>query len=62
MLKNYLNQELVNNLGLEPTPGQRVLLEELSGFISLPKDDQIFLLKGYAGTGKTTIVKHHQVL
>ena len=56
MLKNYLNQELVNNLGLEPTPGQRVLLKELSGFISLPKSEHIFLLKGYAGTGKTTIV------
>lgn len=56
MLKNYIHRELLKNLGLEPTPGQSVLLEELSAYISSCSEDEIFLIKGYAGTGKTTIV------
>jgi len=56
MLKNYIHKELINNLGLTATPGQEQLLERISGFISAPSSDELFLIKGYAGTGKTTIV------
>ncbi len=56
MLKNYIEQELRKNLDFEPTPGQENLLVELSGYISLPGNRELFLIKGYAGTGKTTIV------
>ncbi len=56
MLKNYIEQEFRNNLDFEPTPGQEILLGELSGYISSPGPHELFLVKGYAGTGKTTIV------
>ena len=56
MLKNYIEQELRKNLDFEPTPGQEILLEALSGFIGTPGRREVFLIKGYAGTGKTTIV------
>ncbi len=39
----------------KPTPKQEVALQQLATFILSKKKDSIFLLKGYAGTGKTTI-------
>jgi exodeoxyribonuclease V len=40
-----------------PTGGQSELINLLAGFIgSSPNERQVFVLKGYAGTGKTTIV------
>ena len=39
----------------DPTPKQEVALQQLSRFILSAEKDAIFLLKGYAGTGKTTI-------
>jgi len=43
------------NLGHVPTSGQEKLIDRISGFIFGP-DDRIFLIRGYAGTGKTTLV------
>ncbi len=40
----------------EPTPDQWRLTEELSDFLSSPDAASLFVLKGYAGTGKTTVV------
>ena len=40
----------------KPTEGQKLLIDRLSEFVVSNKDDEIFLIKGYAGTGKTTIV------
>jgi exodeoxyribonuclease-5 len=42
----------------EPTPSQVQLFEKLSGFI-LNQDEWApltFIIKGYAGTGKTTVI------
>jgi exodeoxyribonuclease-5 len=39
-----------------PTVKQDILLLQLSEFIFKDNDNDIFLLKGYAGTGKTTII------
>ena len=39
-----------------PTSKQDLVLEKLSKFIFDKSKDNIFLLKGYAGTGKTTII------
>ncbi len=38
-----------------PTPKQEVALQQLSAYVLSEKKDTLFLLKGYAGTGKTTI-------
>ncbi|MDC6367003.1 MULTISPECIES: ATP-dependent RecD-like DNA helicase [Flavobacteriaceae] len=40
----------------EPTLKQSVAMEKLAGFVLSRTKDEVFLLKGFAGTGKTTIV------
>jgi len=40
----------------KPTTKQDILLLQLSEFIFKESSDSVFLLKGYAGTGKTTII------
>ncbi|MEA3477797.1 MAG: AAA family ATPase [Bacteroidota bacterium] len=40
----------------EPTEGQRHLIHDLSGFLSNKNKHTAFILKGYAGTGKTSII------
>ncbi|MBS9463682.1 AAA family ATPase [Flagellimonas sp. 389] len=39
-----------------PTIKQQVALEKLSKFVLNTKQEEVFLLKGFAGTGKTTLV------
>src|ERR1043165_10261266 len=48
---------LLKNFPFESTSGQRILFSKLSEFILNRSSDQIFVLKGYSGTGKTTIVR-----
>ena len=47
---------LLEHFGWEPTESQEVVLEELAGFLADDNDQSLFLLKGFAGTGKTTLV------
>ncbi len=56
MIKNHIGELLKQNLPFAPTEGQLALIEGLSGFISLDEQDEIMLIKGYAGTGKTTMI------
>jgi len=50
---------LVKEFPYEPTDCQRRLMGNLAVFLTLgwKKSNAIFVLKGYAGTGKTTVVK-----
>lgn len=43
-------------LPYQPTTGQWVAIQKLHIFFD-SKDDQVFILQGYAGTGKTTLLK-----
>jgi exodeoxyribonuclease-5 len=56
MLSDFLYSKLLTNLEFEPTAGQDQLLTLLSEFMIDPSPEHIFIIKGYAGTGKTTIV------
>ena len=56
MIKNHLKAILASNLPFEPTTCQNVLIEGLAEYISSNKPDEIVLIKGYAGTGKTTMI------
>lgn len=49
-------QKLHINFGFEPTPGQERLLYAFSRFIYSDKPRCSLLVRGYAGTGKTTCV------
>ena len=46
----------MNNFGFTPTEGQAKVLYHLSAFILTEKERPVYLLRGYAGTGKTTLV------
>ncbi|WP_179344792.1 ATP-dependent DNA helicase [Winogradskyella ursingii] len=47
---------LKNKFPFKPTPKQDIVLLQLSEFIFATKTNGVYLLKGYAGTGKTSIV------
>lgn len=56
MIKDYLTELIIQNFGFSPTTQQYELVEKLSDFILLENQEKVFILRGYAGTGKTTIV------
>lgn len=47
---------LKDNFPHIPTPKQEVALQQLAHFVLSDKKEEVYLLKGFAGTGKTTIV------
>ncbi len=57
MLKNHIRDLLKDNLDHEPTAGQEELISRLAGFIPAGNEMEILLVKGFAGTGKTTLVR-----
>ncbi|MEI6489418.1 MAG: AAA family ATPase [Bacteroidota bacterium] len=56
MTSKEFSNILLRFFPFETTSGQRVLFTKLSEFILGNNLDNIFVIKGYAGTGKTTIV------
>ncbi len=49
-------KKLLKAFPFTPTSLQELALQKLSVFITVPRGEQLFVLRGYAGTGKTTIV------
>ncbi len=49
-------QLLINDLGFSAKIKQDIALQQLSQYVVHPEPESLFLLKGYAGTGKTTII------
>ena len=47
---------LLKQFAHQPTSGQAVLVNKISEFCTKPGSAGVFVLKGYAGTGKTTII------
>jgi exodeoxyribonuclease V len=56
MLKNHIINILTEQLGHTPTDSQQDLIENIPGFITGGKGREILLVKGYAGTGKTSVI------
>mgnify|MGYP000854141014 FL=1 len=56
MLSNYFVSLIKAQLPFEPNEQQNDLLEALGRFLLSSEKRKIFLLKGYAGTGKTSVV------
>ncbi|WP_418829283.1 ATP-dependent DNA helicase [Phocaeicola sp.] len=56
MLNNDLSQQIKRNFLYKPTSEQEITIDSFVNFLFSPKVDTIFLLKGYAGTGKTTLI------
>ncbi len=55
-MKNFISGLIIQKLGHEPTSGQKEMIDKLADFVSSPDSDSLFLLKGYAGTGKTSAI------
>jgi len=51
-----LYQDIIDQFPFQPTHEQAVAINRLASFVSSDAQRQVFLLKGYAGTGKTAIV------
>jgi len=51
-----LFHDIMANFPFEATPEQTVAINRLAGFVNDRTPRQVFLLKGYAGTGKTSII------
>ena len=56
MTRQDLYKFLVDSFGFVPTEGQRTVLYHLAAFLLSEKPNPAYLLQGYAGTGKTTLV------
>ncbi|OQY04251.1 MAG: ATP-dependent endonuclease [Bacteroidetes bacterium 4572_117] len=56
MLKNHLIQSFEKKLQYTPTSNQKSLFEKLASFIVNIEKYGLFLIRGYAGTGKTSSV------
>lgn len=56
MVADYFFNKIKHNFGLEPTPQQEETLRLIADFLFVPHADNLFLLKGYAGTGKSSLV------
>ena len=56
MKKSHFYDEYCVAFGHEPTVDQSKLIHLLIDFIASQERNQLFLLKGYAGTGKTSIL------
>ncbi len=56
MERQSLYQLLTRSFGYVPTEGQRTVLYHLAAFLLSEKPSPTYLLQGYAGTGKTTLV------
>ena len=57
MLQNHIAGLLGENLGHDPTPAQIKFIEIMAGFIAPGNEMDILILNGFAGTGKTTLVR-----
>lgn len=56
MLQNFISSKIRAELPFEPTEQQSQLIDQLGQYLMVPEPEKIFLLKGYAGTGKTSVV------
>ena len=56
MINSYLSRQITQNFPYDPTEDQVLALNLLSNFLLSEESDSLLLLKGYAGTGKTSLV------
>ena len=56
MLSDHIEKSILQKIGKVPTNGQKQLIKQFASFILTGADDEIFLITGYAGTGKTTAI------
>ena len=56
MFSTRIATQIYGKICFETTPGQKKIIEKLSEYLAAEDFSKIFVLNGYAGTGKTTLV------
>lgn len=56
MLSTHIASQIYGNFGFEPTPEQKKIINSLSEYIVSPHQHSLFVINGYAGTGKTYLL------
>ena len=56
MLSTRIATQIYAKICFETTPGQKKIIEKLSEYLADDDFSRIFVLNGYAGTGKTTLI------
>lgn len=56
MINSFLTEKIGKNFGFAPTGEQSKAIALMSEFLMSRRGMELFLLRGYAGTGKTTLV------
>lgn len=55
MIIDFLLQQVRENFGLQPTSEQNNAMKMLCEFVLARENESVFVIKGYAGTGKTSL-------
>ena len=55
--RSELYGKMTQSFGFEPTEGQAIVMYHLSAFLLSQKENPTYILRGYAGTGKTSLVR-----
>lgn len=56
MLNSHIATQIYNNFVFQPTLEQKNIINSLGSYISDSYSGDIFIINGYAGTGKTTLI------
>ena len=56
MINRFVTAKIRDNFGFPPTSEQSEVIDMIGDFLISRRDMELFLLRGYAGTGKTTLV------
>lgn len=56
MDSKHILSQIYRNFPFEPTFGQKKIIENFSDYFADPDHERIFILNGYAGTGKTSLI------
>lgn len=56
MISSFIATKIKENFNFSPTEEQSKAIDMMGEFLTSPHDMELFLLRGYAGTGKTTLV------
>ena len=56
MLSTHIESQIYNNFSYVPTNQQKKIIKSLALFVSGEDSASVFVLNGFAGTGKTTII------
>ena len=56
MIKDFLIQEITQELKFVPTEDQKLLISKMAELVSEPGNEKLMLIKGFAGTGKTSTI------